>query len=90
MAENEAQDAGNGDVVLMVCIECGKEYEVEDDRIDGLVCEKCGGVVFRRFQDTADPADVESDFRERTERDLDTDDPEGAAAPGDLYDLNNP
>lgn len=89
MAENEAGSAS--EVVLMVCIECGKEYEVQDgDGAADLVCEKCGGTVFRRFQDTAAPDDVEQDFRETTERDLDTDDPEGDATPGDLRDLNNP
>lgn len=34
--------------------------------------------------------EVEAEFRDTTERDLDTDDPEGDTTPGDLHDLNNP
>lgn len=91
MAEKEQRATGAGDVVLMVCIECGTEYELEaGESAEGLTCEKCGSEVFRRFQDTASPGDAERDFRETTERDLDTDDPEGDATPGDLHDLNNP
>lgn len=91
MAESEEQGTGGTDVVLMVCIECGKEYFYEDEAPpDDLVCEKCGNEVFRRFEDTTAPGAAEQDFRDTTERDLDTDDPEGDATRGDLHDLNNP
>lgn len=92
MADDEGQGAGATDVVLMVCIECGTEYEFDAD--DGpptdLVCEKCGNEVFRRFEDTASPDEVEAEFRSTTERDLDPDDPGGDATAGDLHDLNSP
>ncbi len=91
MAEQEQRDTGAADVVLMVCIECGTEHELEDGESPaGLTCEKCGGEVFRRFDDTASPGEAASAFRDATERDLDTDDPAGDATPGDLHDLNNP
>jgi hypothetical protein len=86
------EEQGTTDVVLMVCIECGTEhtFEAGGGPPDDLVCEKCGGEVFRRFEDTASPGEARQDFEETTARDLDTDDPEGDATPGDLHDLNNP
>lgn len=91
MAEREQRDTGAADVVLMVCIECGTEHELEDgESAAGLTCAKCGGEVFRRFEGTASPGEAAADFRDATERDLDTDAPAGDATPGDLHDLNNP
>lgn len=92
MAEREGQETGGTDVVLMVCLECGTEHAFEGGETppDDMVCEKCGNEVFRRFDDTSSPGDAASEFDATTERDLDTDDPEGDATPGDLHDLNNP
>lgn len=79
-------------VLMLVCLECGKEYAFEgaDEPPPDLVCEKCGNEVFRRFDATGSPDDVQEDFADSTERDLATSDPEGDVTPGDLYDLNNP
>ena len=91
--EQEGQPADPvGEVVLLVCIECGREYEFEgaEEPPEDLTCEKCGNQVFRRFEDTATPSEALTDFRESTDRDLATDDAEGDATDGDLYDLNNP
>ncbi len=43
--------------------------------------------MFRAF-DTSVGDEVVDDFRDSTERDLDPDDPEGDALPGDVMDLN--
>ena len=93
MARDEQRKAADtGQVTLLVCVECGKEYFFEDDETppDDLTCEKCGNEVFRTFQDNATPDDVQTDFRDSTERDLRTDDAEGEATRSDLHDLNNP
>lgn len=81
-----------GNVLLLVCIECGREYEFEgaEEPPEDLTCEKCGNTVFRRFDDTAKPSEALEDFRESTERDMATNDAEGDTEAGDLYDLNNP
>lgn len=75
-------------VLTMVCLKCGKEYFFTDDTPpEGLRCEKCSNTVFRSFfSDAGDEAS--QDFRDSTERDLDSDDPEGDTLPGDLIDLN--
>ncbi len=94
MAKDDAGGAGGqgrrGGVLLLVCMTCGREYQFEEDEPppEGLSCEKCGGEVFRRFDDEAVPDEVQSEFREDTERDLDTDDPEGDVTRTDLHDLN--
>jgi DNA-directed RNA polymerase subunit RPC12/RpoP len=79
-------------VMMLVCLECGKEYAFEgaDEPPADLTCEKCGNVVFRRFDATATPDDVQADFAETTDRETATSDPPGDVTAGDLYDLNNP
>lgn len=91
MANRERNEEGAaGDVLLLVCMTCGREYQYEGAREapSELKCEKCGGLVFRRFDDTAAPDEAQAEFREETERDLATDDPAGDATRGDLHDLN--
>ena len=93
-ADRAAADRGEpvGDVVLKVCLECGREYEFEgaEEPPEDLTCEKCGNQVFRTFEDTVRPSEAAQDFRDTTDRDLATNDPEGDTLPGDLHDLNNP
>lgn len=90
MANDESGGGGPTDVVLLVCMTCGREYQYDSgsELPSELECEKCGGEVFRRFDDAAVPDEVQADFREATERDLDPTDAEGDATRGDLHDLN--
>lgn len=91
MAKGEERSVG-GDVVLMVCVKCGREYQYEGDEQppSDLKCDKCGNQVFRRFEDSGTPDEARADFDDSTNRDLATDDPAGDATRGDLHDLNNP
>lgn len=94
MVTGEADDTGDtgdtGDVLILVCMTCGREHTFAggEDPPEDLKCEKCGGEVFRRFDDSAVPDEAQAEFREETERDLGTDDPEGEATRSDLHDLN--
>lgn len=91
MSDRETGGRGDpGEVMLLVCMTCGREHQHESgsEPPSELECEKCGGAVFRRFDDAAVPDEVQAEFRDRTERDLDTDDAEGEATRGDLHDLN--
>lgn len=77
------------EVLTLVCETCGKDYFFEDEAPPAeMKCEKCGGTVFRAFDSTVGD-EASDDFRDSTERDLDPDDAEGDALPGDLMDLNN-
>lgn len=76
------------EVLTLVCETCGKDYFFEDEAPPAdMKCEKCGGTVFRAFQESVG-SEAADDFRDSTERDLDPDDAEGDALPGDLLDLN--
>lgn len=78
------------DVLVQVCLECGKEYMFEDEPPpDDLTCSKCGNTVFRSFIANRVEDDVDRDFREATERDTATDDPATDVTRGDLQDLGN-
>jgi DNA-directed RNA polymerase subunit RPC12/RpoP len=85
MADNEARE-----LLVQVCLECGKEYMFEEtEPPDDLTCEKCGNTVFRSFYANPVEDEVETDFRESTERDTATDDGAGEVTRGDLQDLGN-
>jgi predicted RNA-binding Zn-ribbon protein involved in translation (DUF1610 family) len=92
MAKSDEGGGGAADVVLMVCVACGWEVQLEPGETPPaeLECEKCGNEVFRRFDASATPGEAESEFLEETERDTDTDDPAPDTERGDLLDLNNP
>ncbi|MBD0319910.1 MAG: hypothetical protein ICV87_06240 [Gemmatimonadetes bacterium] len=75
-------------VLTLICENCGKDYFFEDEQPEpGMTCTKCGASVFRSFY-TQVGDEAADDFRDSTERDLDTDDPEGDVLPGDILDLN--
>jgi ribosomal protein S27AE len=85
------ESAGHGTVLTQVCLNCGKEYFFENAApADDLVCERCGGTVFRSFFATPDPNDAQRDFLDATSRDTTPEDPGTDITPGDLHDLNNP
>ena len=76
-------------VLTLVCLTCGQEYYFTDTRPPGgMACEKCGSTVFRDFFSPTENAEVSDDFDDTTGRDLDPDDAEGDAMPGDVIDLD--
>ena len=84
----ERPAAGESGILVQICVECGREYTFEDEPPpDDLTCEKCGGTVFRSYYEADEPSEASVDFAETTDRDMDTDDPEGDTTSGDLVDL---
>lgn len=92
MARSEGDESGATEVVLLVCMECGREVQFEsgEEPPSDLKCEKCGNEVFRRFDDSASPDEVQAEFRDSTERDTSTTDSAEDTTRQDLLDLNNP
>jgi DNA-directed RNA polymerase subunit RPC12/RpoP len=88
MARN---DPGANDVLVQVCLECGKEYMFDDQAQPpaDLTCVKCGNGVFRSFYASTRSDEAADDFNESTQRDLLTTDPATDVTRGDLHDLNN-
>lgn len=86
MAQNDDETDG---VLTLVCLTCGTEYYFTDTKPEPvMVCEKCGGVVFREFFSPPTADEAATDFTDTTARELDPDDAEGDALPGDVIDLN--
>ena len=84
------KDQGTGEVLVQVCLECGKEYMFENQEVpDDLTCDKCGNGVFRSFYANARSDEASDDFRDSTERDVLTTDSASEVTRGDLHDLNN-
>lgn len=92
MARSEGSESGSEDVVLLVCVKCGREVQHEggEEPPEGLKCEKCGNEVFRRFDATTTPNEAQEAFRESTDRDTSMEDTAEATTEQDLLDLNNP
>ena len=87
--EQEGQPTPPGGVLTRVCVTCGKEnYLTATDTQVQTTCEKCGSTVFREFFTHTDEDEAATDFEDSTGRDLDADDAEGDAMPGDVIDLN--
>lgn len=85
---NPSQQPDQG-VLTLVCLTCGREYFFDDAAPPaGIACDKCGGTVFRDFFTPREDDEAANDFNETTDRDLDPDDAEGDALPGDVIDLN--
>jgi hypothetical protein len=77
-------------VLTLVCLQCGAEYYFDTEPPPAeMTCEKCGGTVFRSFFSPREGAEAAQDFEDSTARDLDPDDAEGEAMPGDVLDLDN-
>ena len=89
MEDQEGLPTPAGGVLTKVCLTCGQEYYLTAASGDGkLVCEKCGSTVFRDFFTPTQPDEAAQDFADTTGRDLDPDDAEGDALPGDVIDLD--
>lgn len=84
----ESATIGEG-VLTLVCLKCGTEYYFSEAEgaPQELRCEKCCSQVFREFSSIQGDAAID-DFHDSTARDLDPDDAEGEAMPGDILDLN--
>lgn len=92
MASRDGDEVDGVEVVLLVCVKCGREVQLEGGERppSDLVCEKCGGEVFRRFEDGTSPSEARADYEDDTDRDTSTNDPAGDTTRQDLLDLNNP
>ena len=84
-----SENSGEG-VLTRVCLTCGQEYYLTGGEKTGgkMTCEKCGSTVFREFFSHTDGDEAATDFADTTDRDLDPDDAEGDALPGDVIDLD--
>lgn len=87
MAENDPVREG---ILVLVCVECGKEYMYEsEDAPEDKVCDKCGNTVFRSFYTGTDEDEVDDDYRTATERAVTPEDGATDVTRGDVRDLGS-
>jgi hypothetical protein len=85
-----ARDKGPEGLLTLVCVTCGKEKFFDDNPPPHLVCDRCGGTVFRNFftPTTADEATISG--LEETSRSIALDEESPDISADDVRDLNNP
>lgn len=85
-----AKEKGPDGLLTLVCVTCGRERYFEDAPPPHLVCDRCGGTVFRNFFTPAAADDATISELEETSRSIALDEESPDTSPGDVRDINNP
>lgn len=82
--------AGPLGVLTLVCLTCGNEKSFDAEPPNHLVCDRCGGIVFRNFFTPVEPDEATISQLEETARSIALDESSSDISPDELRDLNNP
>lgn len=77
-------------VLTLVCLTCGNEKAYDDTPPARLVCERCGGTVFRNFFTPTEADEATLSQLEETARSVALDEESPDISADELRDLNNP
>ena len=83
-----ADDRGPRGLVTLVCLTCGNEKFYEHAVPTAVVCDKCGGTVFRNFATPTEPDDASIAQLEEQARSISFGDSSPDTSPGDVRDLD--
>ncbi len=75
-------------VVTLVCLTCGNEIFYEQSVPQSVLCNKCGGTVFRQFATPTEPDEATIAQLEEQARSIALDDDSPDTAPDDVHDLD--
>lgn len=75
-------------LVTLVCLTCGNEYFYEQGVPSSVVCEKCGGTVFRQFATPTEPDEAAISELEEQARSIQYGDASPQTSPDDVRDLD--
>ena len=89
MADAQGQGSGPGGIVTLVCLTCGNEHFYDRVVPDAVLCEKCGGSVFRTFATPTEPDEATIAQLEETARSMAYGDSSPETTIGDLRDLDS-
>ena len=77
-------------VLTLVCLTCGNEKVYDDNPPARVVCERCGGTVFRNFFTPTEADEATLSQLEETARSVALDEESPDISADELRDLNNP
>lgn len=77
-------------LLTLVCLTCGNEKYFESTPPANVVCERCGGTVFRNFFTPTERDEATLSQLEETARSIALDEESPDTALDDVRDLNNP
>jgi hypothetical protein len=83
-----ANDSGPIGIITLVCITCGNEKFYDKTVPNAVICEKCGGTVFRNFATPTEPDDASIAQLEEQARSMSYGDSSPDTTAGDLRDLD--
>ena len=84
-----ANDSGPKGLITLVCITCGNEKFYDHSVPNAVVCDKCGGTVFRNFATPTEPDDASIAQLEEQARSIAYGDSSPDTTAGDLRDLDS-
>ena len=84
-----ADSSGPRGVVTLVCLTCGKERFYEQAAPPSrVICEQCGGSVFRQFATPTEPDEATIDQLEAQARSVSYGDASPGTSPDEVRDLD--
>ena len=83
-----ANDNGPVGLITLVCITCGNEKFYDQAVPNAVICEKCGGTVFRNFATPTEPDDASIAQLEEQARSISYGDSSPDTTASDLRDLD--
>ncbi len=80
---------GTQGILTLVCLTCGNEKDFDKAVPNAVVCEKCGGTVFRNYETPTEPDDATIATLEEQARSISYGDSSPDTEPGDVRDLDS-
>lgn len=84
-----ANDGGTRGLLTLVCLTCGNEKSYDHVVPSAVICDKCGGTVFRNFATPTEPDDATIAQLEEQARSISYGDSSPDTTAGDVRDLDS-
>jgi hypothetical protein len=85
-----AQERDSRGLLTLVCLTCGRELSFEEMPPAHVVCDRCGGTVFRNYLTPVAADEATLSQLEETSRSVAFDEESPDTSPSDVRDVNNP
>lgn len=85
-----ADKEGPHGLLALICLTCGNEKNFSENPPATVICEKCGGTVFRNYFTPTESDEATVSHLEQTARGVSLDSGSFDVSPDELRDLNSP